>query len=742
MKREEAGSPVRGKPVLDAFSEQSYPECCSSPLEKAVVGTPVRDKSVARGSDVRSVPMRSWPQKLISDAAAHPWMIYKVFSFLPWSQRSSDLLCVSPALHKFFNPRKADSKYWRWLIECLCAESMLYLPASEASVRLMAGGDEGDFCSLFKQLWLLRHRFVQSPVGEETTASPENFRLSTYCRMRPAPPATLDGEDAFEMLKVVPVTLPLNQRVALLQQKNPKLTRAEAMKMLLNKVCGSAGPLPEEPDDEDEEQTAAPVEAPTKVDSAETQTVTSAPGFSASVLSVTPGQQGSVLTVSPGIGLRSWEFANVFDQQSAQQDVYERCGMRLAIGLVNGASGALIVYGQTGSGKTHTMFGPPNRADGLLPKVADEVLAALELRRASGFEVHLAVSLIEVFGQDVSNLLGGEIGANRAQNQRMSQKYVLEGRCDEPVPDRETFLSLLARAEDRKRKASTKMNERSTRAHTLVILKLRQRSSAQESFVESCLSLVDLGGSEKITKSKANEGALAPGGVNCGEKQERSHTWAEYYKSRERLTETNHINKGLLTLKRCVQALNERQQCAKDGKPLPRVPFNDSKLTMLLQPALNGESFTSVVVCCSTEEKHAEETVQSLRFGELCSCVQHEGVTGKKDANTAVAAALKQIDAEIKDLEAIMLKKERSEWKTTKRVDVIDEMDTAGAECNLDEQMELGGKGAVEFKKDDGKSKKMTQEHEVRSWVTVGAEAESARRDELIRTRQRLLGDE
>ena len=51
-----------------------------------------------------------------------------------------------------------------------------------------------------------------------------------------------------------------------------------------------------------------------------------------------------------------------------------------------------------------------------------------------------------------------------------------------------------------------------------------------------------------------------------------------------------------------------RQQLAEKGQaPLPRVPFQDSKLTMLLQPALDGESCTSVVVCCAPENAHAEE---------------------------------------------------------------------------------------------------------------------------------------
>jgi len=59
---------------------------------------------------------------------------------------------------------------------------------------------------------------------------------------------------------------------------------------------------------------------------------------------------------------------------------------------------------------------------------------------------------------------------------------------------------LLARAESNKRQASTAMNERSSRAHTLTFLSLEQeRGSVKRS---SLLCLADLGGSEQIKKSK------------------------------------------------------------------------------------------------------------------------------------------------------------------------------------------------------------------------------------------------
>lgn len=80
-----------------------------------------------------------------------------------------------------------------------------------------------------------------------------------------------------------------------------------------------------------------------------------------------------------------------------------------------------------------------------------------------------------------------------------------------------------------RRVAATRMNERSSRAHALLTLTLEQPDAASESAppLVSRLILADLGGSEKVDKSGANAGLVAPGAAN----------WHEYYASRERLVE-------------------------------------------------------------------------------------------------------------------------------------------------------------------------------------------------------------
>jgi hypothetical protein len=256
---------------------------------------------------------------------------------------------------------------------------------------------------------------------------------------------------------------------------------------------------------------------------------------------------------------------------------------------------------------------------------------------------------------------------------------------------------------------------------------------------ESLLFLADLGGSEKLTKSRANECVKAAGGINAGEDETVAKVnWEEYYKSRERMTETSNINKGLLVLKRCISAL--RSSSDGNGKVQSvRVPYYDSKLTQLLEPALGGPSRTAVVICASQEPEHAEETVTSLRFGESCRLVER---SAKDDCvSEAVQAAVAAIDAEVKEVEALIKQKERWETRTTKKKVVINAMDTGATQLNKDEEMELGGKGAIVFHADDGKATQLEAESEVTGQFLVGAEEEHSRLEALLDKRRCLLGE-
>eukprot|EP00854_Cymbomonas_tetramitiformis_P007701 gene7701-9162_t len=368
---------------------------------------------------------------------------------------------------------------------------------------------------------------------------------------------------------------------------------------------------------------------------------------------------GTVLTVAPGVGLREFAFDTVYGTSTKQSTVYRAAPRHLVMDFINGMNASIIVYGQTGSGKTYTMFGPDasevpseyhlSREEGIVPRVCTEVLTASKAREALGIKAEVSLSFIEVYGDGVKDLLRDQVvGQSRVAGQR----YVLDGQAGQPVNNMQEVKALLATGDALKRQAATAMNDRSSRAHSVVVLTLKQRDVATGVQRSSQLFLVDLGGSEKISKSKADEGVKGAGTVG----------WEEYYEGRERLQEATYINQGLFALKKCIDGLNDREQAALDGRPDPYIPYQDSKLTMLLSSALGGNSKTLVVVTASVEARHALETVQALRFGERCGNVANRAqMTG-----ATLQRTLDRIDKEVEECEELIKRFER--WETVRVV--------------------------------------------------------------------------
>jgi len=108
----------------------------------------------------------------------------------------------------------------------------------------------------------------------------------------------------------------------------------------------------------------------------------------------------------------------------------------------------------------------------------------------------------------------------------------------------DTVESILKQASNNRSVAATKSNERSSRSHSIFILKLIGRNSTTNETSEGTLNLVDLAGSERL-KSSGAEG--------------------------DRMKETQNINKSLSCLGDVIGALGQ-------GKEGAHIPYRNSKV--------------------------------------------------------------------------------------------------------------------------------------------------------------------
>ncbi|KAL3769978.1 LOW QUALITY PROTEIN: hypothetical protein ACHAW5_004790 [Stephanodiscus triporus] len=202
-------------------------------------------------------------------------------------------------------------------------------------------------------------------------------------------------------------------------------------------------------------------------------------------LELTPGMKmidsknARVVVLDLTKGLREFNFDGVLKDDLRQVDVYNFSTRGLVCDVINGVNATCLVYGQTGSGKTFAMFGEPE------PQGSSSGLSGI---------CTISVSFVEIYGNDILDLLQQ---GRRCGHKVSAQKCVLDGKAEVEVESVDDVMRLLSLAEAQKRKASTAMNSRSSRAHSIFIVSLKQKCVDNGKSINSKLFLADLGGYEE-----------------------------------------------------------------------------------------------------------------------------------------------------------------------------------------------------------------------------------------------------
>mmetsp|Transcript_57494 Transcript_57494/g.69163 ORF Transcript_57494/g.69163 Transcript_57494/m.69163 type:complete len:649 (+) Transcript_57494:153-2099(+) len=383
-----------------------------------------------------------------------------------------------------------------------------------------------------------------------------------------------------------------------------------------------------------------------------------------------------VILVDERKGLREFRFDTVLKDNCEQRYVYDSTTMMLVTDFINGQNATYLVFGQTGSGKTYTMFTSDHSVKcdeddlfdasgksgiaswGIIPRVCAEIFQAIDFRKenvAMGIGASLSLSYIEIYGNEVIDLLrnGSACGHSRVA----ASRYVLEGSAEVAIESIEDVLQLLNVGEKLKRKGATAMNQRSSRAHTVLILKLTQKSRTTGDKMTSRMFLADLGGSEKLKKSQIlhdQSNFIVEKIIHDGNAPQQS---SQRENSKNQLQEAVYINLGLLALKNCAEALKYKRR---------HVPYADSKLTMMLSEGMGGNSRTTVLICGSQEADQTAETIDALKFGQSCGKISK---TSTSSNIKMLCSLVKSIEKEISDCEEEIEKHERWEMKETTRID-------------------------------------------------------------------------
>jgi len=285
----------------------------------------------------------------------------------------------------------------------------------------------------------------------------------------------------------------------------------------------------------------------------------------------------------------AFTFDKVFAPTASQEDVFTEIS-QLVQSALDGYKVCIFAYGQTGSGKTYTMMGRPGNVEekGLIPRCLEQIFETRQSLRSQGWKYELQVSMLEIYNETIRDLLSTNKEAVRTDSGVSPQKHAIKHDASGNTHVAElTILDvkssrevsfLLDHAARNRSVGKTQMNEQSSRSHFVFTLRISGVNESTEQQVQGVLNLIDLAGSERLSKSGSTG---------------------------DRLKETQAIDKSLSSLGDVIFALAKKED---------HVPFRNSKLTYLLQPCLGGDAKTLMFVNIAPESSSTGESLCSLRF--------------------------------------------------------------------------------------------------------------------------------
>lgn len=288
-----------------------------------------------------------------------------------------------------------------------------------------------------------------------------------------------------------------------------------------------------------------------------------------------PGKRGKAPPAP--IPPTAYRFDSVHSPESTSYEIYHQSIRGVVQSALEGVHGTVFAYGQTGSGKTFTIVGRKS-APGLL------VLAAEDLfEQVAGTGTVIRVGMLELYNEELIDLLAevpAKPGALKIKEDPVLGVRVA-GLREELVRDAQGVKMLLERGMSRRVVGTTRMNDISSRSHTIFHFTIETQGAEPGGATRvSTLNFVDLAGSERLDKS-GNEGLRAQESAQAS----RTHTTAsdlarpkryEPAASTPLFPRCLQINLSLLMLGNVISKLSEAGAKAGSGEP-GFIPYRNSK---------------------------------------------------------------------------------------------------------------------------------------------------------------------
>ncbi|XP_031177268.1 kinesin-like protein KIF6 isoform X1 [Sander lucioperca] len=341
-----------------------------------------------------------------------------------------------------------------------------------------------------------------------------------------------------------------------------------------------------------------------------------------------------------------FRFLKLFDQAAKQEEIFENIAKPVADSVLAGYNGTIFAYGQTGSGKTFTITGGAERYSdrGIIPRTLSYLYECFTQDSSMVYTTH--VSYLEIYNEIGYDLLDSRHEGSRLEDlpkvvimEDPDQNIHLRNLSLQQSANEEEALNLLFLGDTNRMIAETPMNQASTRSHCIFTVHLCRREPGSATLRRSKLHLVDLAGSDRVSKTGLN-GQL--------------------------LTEAKYINLSLHYLEQVIIALSEKNRS--------HIPYRNSMLTSVLRDSLGGNCMTTMIATMAVDKRNLDESISTCRFAQRVSLIKNEAILNEELDPALLIARLKREVQSLKEDLAMVTGEQRDDQLTVEEIQMLEEL--------------------------------------------------------------------
>jgi len=207
-------------------------------------------------------------------------------------------------------------------------------------------------------------------------------------------------------------------------------------------------------------------------------------------------------------------------------------------------------------------------------------------------EYQVSMSYLEIYNELIRDLLAPTSQPSYLELREDAKGTIQVAGLSEVIAKTpEEVMEMLHKGNRARTQEPTKANKTSSRSHAVLQVNIKQRDvtrSHMEQVHFAKLYMIDLAGSERAAQTQ-----------NTG----------------RRMMEGAHINRSLLALGNCINALSEKGNTK-------YVNYRDSKLTRILKDSLGGNSRTVMIAHISPASVHFEESRNTLNYADRAKYIK------------------------------------------------------------------------------------------------------------------------